>query len=61
MKKSYFNPCMSELCVKCKGQCWRGVDNNLETQKAVREMFDGELSCYCVIGSRGEVHCPYAK
>lgn len=52
-----------DYCNTCKGKCWKGVDNNAETQKAARAMFDGKLPNQCVVGHGGgdSVRCPYAN
>lgn len=50
----------NEYCEQCKGQCWKGVHNNAETQKAAMEKF-GIIPNNCVNGETGTVYCPYTK
>lgn len=49
-----------DFCMECKGTCWKGRNNNAETQKAALEMF-GIIPNKCVNGESNKVYCPYAK
>ena len=50
---------IEQVCNKCKGTCWKGNDNNFETQAAAREMF-GFTPYKCVNDCNGRPRCPYA-
>ena len=47
-------------CSQCKGVCWKGVQNNAETQKAALEMF-GIIPNNCVNGEGNVIHCPFNR
>lgn len=51
-----------KFCTTCKGKCWKGINNNAETQKAAQEMF-GIVPNRCVISIKDghpESKCPYS-
>ena len=50
----------SSACQKCNGRCWKGPENNAETQKAAMKMF-GFIPNNCVNGEGGVIHCPYSN
>lgn len=48
-------------CEQCKGECWKGIDNNAATQAAALEKF-GVIPNNCVISNLGNKkvsHCPF--
>lgn len=47
-------------CEQCKGQCWKGINKNAETQKAAMKMF-GVIPNNCVNPQIGKPLCPYAE
>lgn len=47
------------VCSTCQGTCWKGIDNNSETQAAAREMF-GFIPNACVNDCNGRPKCPHA-
>ena len=55
---SYFT--LNPYCSACKGDCWKGNNNNSATQKAAKELF-GIIPNNCVNDANGTTHCPFAE